>query len=448
MQGNVALKLAYIVKATGFSLDELVLKLKALMEAKGLPGIIELILNLVQEQLIMDLVQRREQRPAYLPRCCGQPHWQLAGWRQTKRGLRTTVGTVRPCWRGVRCTHCGRYRVPLRHFLHWRPYQSPSSELVRTVVETVSEQTYGRAAGHLRTIGLVPVPKSTAHRWVAESGADQISINRDTFVEHLLADGTGFKRRPDRAANVTNKGELRLVLGVTQEGQLRPFGVWAQENWQQIAAEFRRRTADAQVAEMLHVDGEEAIIEALGPLAAELQRCHWHLVHGLGYALWEDDVGLKRRRHLSKRLAGIIQLEVEPTDIEAMPAKEYRQWEERLATAKRDLRTLTADLWTAGHDRAAHYLEQSFQHVFRYVDYWLKYGLACPRTTNLVERLMRELGRRLKKMAFGWSEPGAARIARIIIRRITTPQLWERYWQRRLRLNDAVHFICRGVVAA
>ena len=65
-----------------------------------------------------------------------------------------------------------------------------------------------------------------------------------------------------------------------------------------------------------------------------------------------------------------------------------------------------------------------------------------------VERLMRELGRRLKKMAFGWSEPGAARIARIIIRRITTPQLWERYWQRRLRLNDAVHFICRGVVAA
>lgn len=448
MQGNVALELAYSVKATGFSLDELVVKLKAVMEAEGLPGIVELVLALVQEQLLVDLVEHRDRRPAYLPKCCGHPHWRLAGVRQSQRGLRTTIGTVRPRWRGVRCTRCGRYRVPLRHFLHWRPHQSPSNELVRTVVETVSEQTYGRAAGHLETIGLVPVPKSTAHRWVAESGADRIRINRDTFVEHLFADGTGFKRRPDPAAKVTNKGELRLVLGVTPDGRLRPFGVWAQENWQQIAADFRRRTDNAQVAEFLHVDGEAAIVEALGPFAAELQRCHWHLVHGLGYALWEDGVAWKRRRHLSKRLAGIIQLEVEPTDIEAMPAKEHRQWQERLVTAQRDLRTLTADLWTAGHAGAANYLDKAFHHVFRYVDYWLKYGLACPRTINLVERLMRELGRRLKKMAFGWSEAGAARIARIIIRRLTTPQTWERYWRRRLRLDGAVNFICRGVAPA
>jgi phosphoribosylformimino-5-aminoimidazole carboxamide ribonucleotide (ProFAR) isomerase len=96
-----------------------------------------------------------------------------------------------------------------------------------------------------------------------KAGADKISINRDTFVEHLLADGTGFKRRPDPAAKVSNKGELRLVLGVTLDGRLRPFGVWAQENWEQIAAEFRRRTDDAQITEFLHVDGEEAISEAV-----------------------------------------------------------------------------------------------------------------------------------------------------------------------------------------
>jgi hypothetical protein len=62
----------------------------------------------------------------------------------------------------------------------------------------------------------------------------------------------------------------------------------------------------------------------------------------------------------------------------------------------------------------------------------------------MIERMMREIGRRLKKIAFGWSEKGAAKMARIIIKRITSSGEWEKYWNDRLRLNGNVMLVFRG----
>ncbi len=63
----------------------------------------------------------------------------------------------------------------------------------------------------------------------------------------------------------------------------------------------------------------------------------------------------------------------------------------------------------------------------------------------LIERTMRELGRRLKRMAFGWSEEGAAKMARIIIKRFTSAGRWEKYWRDRLRIQDNVMLVLRSI---
>jgi hypothetical protein len=72
------------------------------------------------------------------------------------------------------------------------------------------------------------------------------------------------------------------------------------------------------------------------------------------------------------------------------------------------------------------------------VRWWLKSGLVMPRASSMIERLMRELGRRLKRIAFGWSECGAAKMARIIIKRITSAGEWTAYWHARLRITGNV----------
>lgn len=63
----------------------------------------------------------------------------------------------------------------------------------------------------------------------------------------------------------------------------------------------------------------------------------------------------------------------------------------------------------------------------------------------MIERMMRELARRLKRMAFGWSEEGAAKMARIIIKRFTSADQWEKYWRDRLRIQNNVMLVLRGI---
>ena len=50
----------------------------------------------------------------------------------------------------------------------------------------------------------------------------------------------------------------------------------------------------------------------------------------------------------------------------------------------------------------------------------------------MVERVMRELGRRLKKTAYTWSDKGATKIVRIILKRFTNTKAWEDYWQEKM----------------
>ena len=72
-------------------------------------------------------------------------------------------------------------------------------------------------------------------------------------------------------------------------------------------------------------------------------------------------------------------------------------------------------------EKAAGYLETARTRMFRWLEFWLETGLVTPATTGYLERLKRELGRRLKKIGFGWTDAGAEQMARILLRRITDP---------------------------
>ena len=92
-----------------------------------------------------------------------------------------------------------------------------------------------------------------------------------------------------------------------------------------------------------------------------------------------------------------------------------------------------------GYTAAANYIFRAKFGMFGYIRRWLKWGLISPRASSMIERVMREIGRRLKKTAYGWSDSGATKIARIILKRFTNPYEWERYWQDKMkRLGDVV----------
>jgi hypothetical protein len=441
MQDIITLEVLSATSEKKFSLDELVFRTKELFETEGLAGFVGLILRLVDERICMNMVQGKIKHDRQS--CCSNPQYEHHD--RSNRQFRTSVGKVMIRWRRLRCTKCGKRVIPLREFLGLERYQSKTSELEKIVAEIVSEQTYRRSSAHLSTIGSIPVPKSTAHRWVAQSTCDQIDGSNETF-DMLFADGTGYKRRPDKEADINNRGELRIALGIDRRGSIVPLGAFSGKSWDEIAAVVQGERDDGKaVADMLVSDGESGIDQSFSKLCNSHQRCHWHCVQDLNYTMWQDKAEKIERRQMQKKLAAIIGIELPEEDFEKVEDSDKTSLAQAVAAAECDINKLIKKLLDKGYGRAADYLIRASKNMFSYVRRWLLTGIVGPRASSMIERMMRELARRLKRMAFGWSEEGAAKMARIIIKRFTSAGQWEKYWKDRLRIEDNVLLILRSI---
>ena len=60
-------------------------------------------------------------------------------------------------------------------------------------------------------------------------------------------------------------------------------------------------------------------------------------------------------------------------------------------------------------------MEKLSQRIFTNIELWLKTGVIAPKTTSMLERIFREIGRRIKRIAWGWSDDAATKISKMII---------------------------------
>jgi transposase-like protein len=355
--------------------------------------------------------------------------------------MRTSTCQLHFRWRRLRCSQCGRTFIPLRQWLGLERWQRKTTALEKLVIETVCDQSYRRSTQHLEAIGHIPVARSTAHRWVAESACDQCDKPTEA-VQTLFVDGTGFKRRP--TADKNNRGEVRIAVGLTKEGQAVPLGSWSGRTWEEIGLDLKKFQDPPQpLAEILVSDQETGLAEALAGLFNRTQGCHWHLVRDLGHQLWKEDAPLPERKRLKKELAGILAIEIPEDEVQPIEQSEKNHWKEKIRTAENELEDLAKKLGQKNWHRVAEHVRSVKSRLFGYLEFWLETGLFVPRTNSFMERLMRELGRRIKRIGFGWTEEGAARMCRILIRRITEPEAWEQWWKEKLGIVDNVIFTLR-----
>jgi len=150
---------------------------------------------------------------------------------------------------------------------------------------------------------------------------------------------------------------------------------------------------------------------------------------------------------MQKKLTAIIGIEPRyiGEDFEMVNDSDKTVLNDAVSCAESDVRKLIGKLLEKGYEMAADYLIRASKNMFSYVRRWLETGIVTPRVSSMIERMMRELARRLKRMAFGWSEEGAAKMARIIIKRFTSAGQWEKYWRDRLRIQDNVLLVLRTI---
>jgi hypothetical protein len=443
MQPSLQLEVAACLAEDGFSLDELVIETRRLFETEGMAGLIGLILRLVDELICRRLVTGA--RVGNLQGCCEHPGYEYKDFLE--RTFRTSAGQVKILWHRLRCKVCGVCWIPLRTFLGIGPYRRKTSELEKMVAEVMSEQSYRRGSDHLHRIGEIPVPRSTAHQWIMQSDCDEMSAKPES-LDQLLADGTGFKRRFVPGTGQTNRGELCVLLGITPEGKTMPVGAWSGKSWEEIQTELKSQPQEQwPKADVLVCDGEPGLAESLSSFVNDQQRCQWHATRDLNFTLWKDGVSKEERRSLQSDLAMVLGVEIPKEDLEPVTATDRKELESYVSDAEKYIETMIRRMNTKGYIQAAGYLGRMKEHLFTYMKRWLATGLVSPRVSSWIERVMREIARRLKRMAFGWSERGAQKMCRIVLKRFTDRAGWEAWWQKRLRLNGNVQLIFRGIKA-
>jgi len=438
MQHTLTASLLVCLSEKGFSLDELVGKLREVLEQQAHGKILQMILLLVEETLRLKVMGKEEVPVA----CeCGCTAFVLNGHQKSRR-IRTSLGDLRlPALVRVKCTHCGKTHTPLLRFLGIERHQSKTSELEQQAIEQAVADSYRRAAGRLEQATGVRTPHSTLHGWVLDTKADQMDLPPDAMgalPATVVADGTKYK-----GAGAV-RGDIKALIGVTAAGELVPLGTWTSgESWRQVADDLTRRSIRFPAGTVLVADAESGLAEWLAEHVNLYQRCHWHTIRDLYYAMWKDHGTIDEIRPVRDALKAVIGIELPKEDFEAVPESEKDDIEARMEKAEAQVEELIRHLAGRGFHKTAQYLDRSRRYMFSYLRRWLQFGIVCPRASSLIERFFRELGRRIKKLGYNWKAAGVGKITRIILKKYTRPEDWKKYWQERMRLTSSVHIFFR-----
>jgi len=431
MQGKITSDLSFCLAENGFSLDELVIKLANLFEQKAMAEFLRLILQLEQEVLMSRVL-------AGTLSCCDGAKLQLNG--SFDRRIRTSLGEFNMDFFRVRCSSCGKTFAPLQRFIQLERYQSKSNELEKLIVEAASETSYRRAVAQLKRDGKFAVAHRTAHDWVIRTDCDEIDISKDivgSLPVQIMPDGTKFKGGGQDGK--ARQGDLKVVIGINTRGEVFPLGSWAGKNWEYISEQWKQGQVALPKGSILISDGELGLSEALADYVDEQQRCHWHLPRDLYHMMYQDGARKKDTKPLQDALAGALAIELPQEDFKKVSEQEKSDIEERMENTERVIDKLISYLEGHGYDAAATYIERAKRGMFGYVRRWLKLGLISPRASSMVERVMRELARRIKRIAYGWSDKGVTKVARIILKRFTNAKEWEVYWKNKMNVIGNVY---------
>ncbi|MCF8081892.1 MAG: hypothetical protein K9M96_02260 [Deltaproteobacteria bacterium] len=352
------------------------------------------------------------------------------GYRNRARQFSTIFGKVDVPLRVVECCQCGARYSPLLDALKIGAYHRKESNFEHEVIEAVIDTNYRRLiSGRSIDISLGGI-----HNIVVGSDIDQTyqeAVDIEDFSA-LMADGTGVKQHKGR------KGELRAVVGITHKGRVEPLGCFANTQWSEIDRIIRERIKQNKQYQIPFIyDGEPGLDTFLSGVA-ESQRCTWHAPRGLYHALWEDKLKKKDSQEHIDAIKGLIGIELPEGEYELLKEEDKEQVEEKYQSSKAEIVDLIQTFKDKGYSHGASYLENLSDRLFTNIDIWLKTGVIAPKTISLLERVFREVGRRLKRIAWGWADKTVTKLSKMIMLKQYSKNKWEQYWLKKLGIEG--HF--------
>ncbi|MFN7729334.1 MAG: hypothetical protein ACK5P7_09285 [Bdellovibrio sp.] len=436
---KLSLHLKSEISLKDFSFSQLILAVKQLFDTEGIPGLVKVLVVLIENLLIKSGVQ--------CPRCQSEKHHFHI---KQDRKLKTSIGEVSLLVCRLLCQGCGKTFCPFSTLLDLDRYSRKSREFEKLSLETVTNQSFRRSSRVLADSIGFNTSHSTLHRWFSKTDATNIDVNKK--VDFLVADGTGFKKDYDE--NDSNRGEVRIVIGYNESGEVIPFGAWTRAGWKNIGRFLKAKNHPSEkikfkpIARTLVTDGEEELVNALKKLAGNHQRCLFHMTHELTPLLrYKDIVGKDEAIKISKQLDELLYLDLPAADADPLKSLEDKlKIEIKLKEMNTAIDNFITELKMLGYKKAKTFVEKAKAQLFTYIDNWIKTGISNPKVTSLVERIMREIKRRIKKIGFKWSEKGAEKMTRLVLLQLgSTKHFWDNRWTAKMGSSANIKLSFLGV---
>lgn len=361
--------------------------------------------------------------PFSCPGCGAREDFARKGRRTRPRVLHTAAGKVEIVLWHVGCRSCGKVFAPLLLMLGLAGKRR-TDRLTVDLAELGTQMSFARAARIDAELAGTSATAGQAHGALADVAAILTGPEGTLGAAHpapdvVLLDGTGV-----RAGTRKNGCAAYLAIGLTgrsgpaarRRARSHLLGLTLGEDWSMLGAQLEHLAAPKLVV----LDGEASITtlaERLWP-DTPIQRCWWHLPHGLRKAFYADDAN---NRHVNPRWArdqasafGELlreQIRQEHTQAEALAA--YDAFVAKIPTSL----------------SSAHaYLTAARPHTFTCLDPKLRRDLAHlggPELgTGVLERLMRELNARTDIGGSRWSIPGLRDLLTVQTARLLGHPAW------------------------
>jgi len=439
MEQEIHITLRFNIAIGKVSLNEIVYRLKELRDS--------LMLRILEQILIGydDLISERLSQTKIYPskarkglgrhlrkgdpegRFCRGRKARKKGYRKYTRKISTVFGALNLRIRTVECFKCGARYCPLLSALQIGQYSRKEMNFEHEVIEAVIDTNYRRLIdGRSIDISLGGIHNIVVGSDIDKTFQGPVSAKD---LSGIIADGTGVKQHKG------DKGELRNVIGITKAGRVEPLGCFTNTPWPEIERIVKERIKEAEPYNIPFLyDGEPGLDDFLADVA-ESQRCTWHGPRGLYHSLWQDGLKKKDSQPETDKIKQLIGIELPEGDFEILKEEDKEKVKSKYESSKSEIKELIKTFYEKGYTHGASYLEKLSDRLFTNVELWLKTGVIAPKTTSLLERVFREIGRRLKKIAWGWSDKAVTNISKMIMIKQYSRDKWEKYWKEKLGIK-------------
>ena len=155
---------------------------------------------------------------------------------------------------------------------------------------------------------------------------------------------------------------------------------------------------------------------------------------------YKDIVSKDEAIKLSEKLNELLYIDLPEQDADPLKSIEDKlKIEIKYKEMKKSIDDFILELKMMGYKKAKTFVENAKAQLFTYIDNWLKTGVSNPKVTSLIERIMREIKRRIKRIGFKWSEKGAEKMTRLILLQLkNTKYIWEQHCAEKIGVGGNI----------